>query len=309
MTELLDDAALLAALGGALTPSPAEPDAASVDALHRALAARPAATYPVPPVTIVPFHRDRRWARRGGPLHRLRHPAAVAAAVAVLTTSGVAAAVATNHLPGPTRNVAYDLGLPVTSPALAAVQGTMADLRDALAAGDGPRVRTDAARLRSELALLDAADRSAVEPGADLMLARADATGATTAPTAPGRPPATAGGTAPGTSDPSRPTSGARPAGPSGPGTRTGGAEGAEGADPATTPTATPGTTGTGEGGTPGTSGSADPPGSTTSTTAGSGSPTTTTPGRSDDGSGGGSDDGSGTGDHAVSALPPPGRS
>ena len=89
----------------------------------------------------------RRWGQPGGTLHRLRHPVAAAAAVAVLATGGVAAAaVATDHLPGPTRAVAYDLGLPVTSPALVtAARGTLAELQSALAAGDPGTIRSAAA--------------------------------------------------------------------------------------------------------------------------------------------------------------------
>ena len=153
MTDLLDDATLLAALGEVLAPEPASPGPDAMAALYRALddraAGAVAATGRDGPAPVVPLTPSTRWGRPGGTLHRLRHPVAAAVAVAVLATSGVAAAVATDHLPGPTRAVAYDLGLPVTSPALAAARGTLGQLDAALATGDAARVRTTAALLRS----------------------------------------------------------------------------------------------------------------------------------------------------------------
>ena len=120
MTLTFDDDILLAVLGDALTPEPVEPGAPELAALHRALEIRPADTddddgvqlAPVIPM-FTPSPRSVMWSR----IHRLRHPVAAAVAVGILATSGVAAAgVATDRLPGPTRNVAYALGLPVTSP-------------------------------------------------------------------------------------------------------------------------------------------------------------------------------------------------
>lgn len=127
MTLTFDDDILLAVLGDALTPEPVEPGAPELAALHRALEIRPADTddddgvqlAPVIPM-FTPSPRSVMWSR----IHRLRHPVAAAVAVGILATSGVAAAgVATDRLPGPTRNVAYALGLPVTSPAARIGQG------------------------------------------------------------------------------------------------------------------------------------------------------------------------------------------
>jgi len=181
VTDLLEDATLLAALGEVLAPEPVAPGPDAMAALHRALDDRAAAAVAVATgrdasTPVVPLATSARWGQRGGTLHRLRHPVAAAVAVAVLATSGMAAAaVATDHLPGPTRAVAYDLGLPVTSPALAAARGTLAQLDAALAAGDAVRIRTTSALLRSELADLSPSDRATIQTSAALALARAAA--------------------------------------------------------------------------------------------------------------------------------------
>ena len=184
MTGLLDDTTLLAALGEVLAPEPAAPDAAALAALHRALdlrasvaadpAADPAADRPGS-APVVAIATATGWGRRGGTLHRLRHPVAAAVAVAVLATGGVAAAgVATDHLPGPARSVAYDLGLPVSSPSLATARGTLGQLQAALGAHDPVAVRAAASQLRAEVATLSPADRAAL--GDRLAVALAQAT-------------------------------------------------------------------------------------------------------------------------------------
>ena len=120
-----------------------EPGPEALAELHRALESWLAEDddpilAPVIPM-FAPRHRSIGWAG----IHRLRHPVAALLAVGVLATSGVAAAgVATDHLPGPTRNVAFALGLPVTSPALESARATTVQLQVALADQDAVQVRS-----------------------------------------------------------------------------------------------------------------------------------------------------------------------
>ena len=189
MTTAYDDDILLATLGAALAPEPVVPGPELLAALYEALEARAGGAEDErvsPVVLLAPAGR-----RPGGwsGLRRLRHPVAAAVAVGVLATSGVAAAaVATDHLPGPTRTVAFDLGLPVTSPALEQAKATMTQLRDAIDAGNNPLVRDSAVALRIQLAALSPAERAQIEATAAQLLARADALLAV--PTGPGVPPA-----------------------------------------------------------------------------------------------------------------------
>ena len=324
MTDLLDEATLFAALAESLEPESAAPDAAAIEALHRALERRAgdavaaatgsddAGSGPLAPV--VPLTSTGRWGQRGGPLHRLRHPVAAAVAVAVLATSGVAAAaVATDHLPGPTRAVAYDLGLPVTSPALAATRETLAELQAALATGDVVRTRSSADLLRAELAALSPSDRASIQASAAGTLARADAlvptaagaTGVATGSAATdsgGATPAAGGDGASGNSSSGGPDGGGAGAAPG----AAGAGSGPVGGTTATTvPRSDDGSTGTAPGSDDGGSdggGSDDGSGSTTTTTSPGATTTTTRPDRSDAGGSdaGGSDDGSGSTDDAV---------
>jgi len=175
VTLTFDDDILLAALGDALTPEAVEPGAHELAALHRALEAWPADAddnddvrlAPVIPM-FTPTNRSVTWAR----IHRLRHPVAAAVAVGILATSGVAAAgVATDRLPGPARNVAYALGLPVTSPALESARGTMVQLEAALADHDAVQVRASATLLHTQMAVLSATDLTQIQtPATDLLV-------------------------------------------------------------------------------------------------------------------------------------------
>ena len=298
MTELLDDTMLLAALGEVLAPAPAAPGAEAMAALHRALDDRAAAAVAVATARdglapVVPLTTTARWAQRGGALHRLRHPVAAAVAVAVLATSGAAAAaVATDHLPGPTRAVAFDLGLPVSSPALATARGTLAQLDAAVAAGDAPRVRTTADLLRTELAALSPSDRATIQAAASVALARSDtflgtpSTGTAGPGGAPGGTSTGAGGTTSGTGAPATSGSG---------GTQAGGDDRAgdpTSSDAGSTGSASPGTSEGSGGATPGPDdGSVDGvnggSGSTIPTTAPGSTPTTTGSSGSDDGASG----------------------
>ncbi len=322
MTDLLDDTTLLAALGEVLAPAPAVPDADAMAALHRALDDRGAgavafATGRARPAPVPPPVSSARWGQRGGRIHRLRHPVAAAVAVAVLATGGVAAAgVATDHLPGPTRAVAFDLGLPVTSPALATAQGTLAQLDAALTAGDATRVRATADVLRTELTALSPSDRATIQVLAAAALARADTLLATPTTVTPGTGPAagdpstgpgaTTGGT--GSAPAGTRGTGTSSAGGSHPGgsTSTASASGTAATTPTTAPRSDDGSGGTTPGSDDGSGdGSEDGSGSTTPTTGPGSSPTTTQPRVPDDGGpdDGPSDDGSGSTDNAIMAT------
>ncbi|MHB1487429.1 MAG: hypothetical protein ACYCZM_07740, partial [Acidimicrobiales bacterium] len=87
----------------------------------------------------------------------------------------VGGGIAFDTLPGPLRTVAYDLGLPVSSPALIAAQGAEMTLRQALGARDRTEVASDAALLRQRLGALDSADRLRADPEGIALLAQADA--------------------------------------------------------------------------------------------------------------------------------------
>ncbi len=177
MSEMIDDDVLLSTLGAALAPEPTSPNADQMAALHSALDARSGlASVAVPDAVIVPFHASgRSTGTRSARIHRLRHPVAVLVGVAVLATSGVAAAgVATDTMPAPARHVAYSIGLPVTSPALESARSTMHALDLALQGHDRAAIVASSALLKREIAALSASDRSLVEPAAGRLLASAD---------------------------------------------------------------------------------------------------------------------------------------
>ena len=175
MTQRLDGDVLLAALGSALAPEQVEPGPGAIAALHQALEARRSAAIENGSAVVVAFSPWKRRTASWAGIHRLRQPMAAVVAIGVLATSGVAAAgVATDHLPGPTRNVAYALGLPVTSPALASAQGTIAHLRVALAAHDVTQIQALATLLRTQLASLSAADRDSIKATTTEQLSQAD---------------------------------------------------------------------------------------------------------------------------------------
>jgi hypothetical protein len=109
MNEFHNDDELMALLGDVFLTQAIEPDEAARQQLRDALASDNLVAF----ATAVP---------RGTALRRrLRSHLGLLtlSAAGVLVVGGVAAAaVSTNTLPGPTRAIAYDLGLPVTSPAL-----------------------------------------------------------------------------------------------------------------------------------------------------------------------------------------------
>lgn len=157
MTNLTDDE-VLARLAQALRADPIEPSGATWASLESALAGSLAASP----------------ARNLGLLRGRRVPALAITLVSVLTVSGAAAAaVATNTLPGPLRSLAYNLGLPVTSPALYQAQGEEATLRDTLQSHREARAHAIGEALARRLRTLDRGDRASIVPSADGLLRRA----------------------------------------------------------------------------------------------------------------------------------------
>jgi hypothetical protein len=171
-----NDHELLRSLGMALAPAPVEPGPEELAGLHRALAVWSGET--VSTSSDRARTREGRW--RANVLwmvtaSRVRHSAAAVVAAVVLVTGGVAAAgVATNTLPGPTRAVAFDLGLPVSSPSLVAAQSEITTLQTALDSHDVSAVRSAAAVLRLTMMAMSTTDLDQIEPKASALLAEAD---------------------------------------------------------------------------------------------------------------------------------------
>ncbi|HVC71522.1 MAG TPA: hypothetical protein VNC61_14805 [Acidimicrobiales bacterium] len=115
--------------------------------------------------------------RRAIAWRALRFPPGLVAAGAVFVAAlgAIGGGVAADTLPGPLRTAAYDMGLPVSSPALVTAQGAETALRHALQAGDRMEVVVEAAALRQRLSALDPADRLKVDPEGITLLAKADA--------------------------------------------------------------------------------------------------------------------------------------
>jgi hypothetical protein len=168
----LTDVELLSQLHEALATPPARPDEASLAKLHATLAELELEFEPVAITTAV---RHRSGAQRSATTRRRRFAGRssilVASAVAAALTAGVAAAaVATNTLPGPTRAVAFDLGLPVTSPSLFQAQQTETQLRQSLHHLDGPQSRRLGQQLIGEMQSLNFSDLSQIRASADALL-------------------------------------------------------------------------------------------------------------------------------------------
>ncbi len=91
--------------------------------------------------------------------------------VSLLAGLGViSGAVAADALPGPTRTVAYDLGLPVSSPSLVAAQAAESQLRSAIVRRDRRAVVNGVVKLSRSLGALDAADLRRIDPSAQATL-------------------------------------------------------------------------------------------------------------------------------------------
>jgi len=88
-------------------------------------------------------------------------------AAGVLALGGVAAAaVATNTLPGPTRAIAYDLGLPVTSPALFQARAQLHQLNTANEMHQKQTARNLSRKLIGDLKSLNQSDLSQIRSAA-----------------------------------------------------------------------------------------------------------------------------------------------
>ncbi len=112
--------------------------------------------------------------RRPRPSVRRPTSIAVMSLASVLLVGGAAAAaVATDTLPGPLRNVAYRLGLPVTSPGLHRAEGLAAGLQATLQAHHRAEAHTLATQLQQQLTTLDPQDRRSIESEASALLSAA----------------------------------------------------------------------------------------------------------------------------------------
>lgn len=164
--DLARDDALLATLGAVLSPLPAEPPVASVAALR---------------ASAQMLARD---GRQQGVLTRAaahwRRIAAGGGIVVGVLAGGTGVAFASGSVPEPVRAVAYDLGLPVDSPALSAARHDESRLRHALSQvspgdrGSAATASADAQAMAQQLARLDRGDRSRIgtEPLALITQAR-----------------------------------------------------------------------------------------------------------------------------------------
>jgi hypothetical protein len=168
----LSDVELLSSLRVVLTPAPARPDAKALAQLHATLEELAIEFEPVD-ITTAAQHRvpgrrpDRRRPRRTA----TRSSIVAVGAFAFALTAGVAvAAVATDTLPGPTRAFAYDVGLPVTSPALFKAQQSLERLRQAILAKNVPQEKRLGQELISDLQSLDYSDLTQIRATADTLL-------------------------------------------------------------------------------------------------------------------------------------------
>ncbi len=163
---MIDDHLLLEVLGEALAPDPAEPGASELARLQADLASHrspllegPLSDRPRSPARRRPVPRRLAWA--GG---------AVAAVVIGLAAAGVR----TDVLPGPLRTAAFDIGLPVSSPALVATRGDLSKLDAVLGTGRAASIRAVATKVRGDLQTLDPGERQGVVGTAEALLAEAD---------------------------------------------------------------------------------------------------------------------------------------
>jgi hypothetical protein len=161
VNEFRDDDEILTLLKEAFPPQHLKPDHEAREHLRNALAND----------IVVPLSpsrsRDARRRRRFG-----SHASAlVLCTVGVLTLGGAAAAaVATNTLPGPTRAWAYDLDLPVTSPALYQAHQQLHELDSAIAHHRASVARQLGRGLVHDLTLLNHTDLSQIRAQAQKAL-------------------------------------------------------------------------------------------------------------------------------------------
>lgn len=161
---MIDDARLLELLGDALAPGPAEPGPAELALLHDDLASRRSR------LTATASAPSGSSARRRPAPRRLVWAGAAAAVLVGLAAAGVR----TDRLPGPLRTAAFDIGLPVSSPALVATRGDLSQLGAVLGTGRTASIRAAASKVRGDLQNLDPDERQLVERSATTLLAQAD---------------------------------------------------------------------------------------------------------------------------------------
>lgn len=164
------DAELMDALGTILSPRPLVPDQVTLDRLHATIN-----TLNLEPVVLA-----RRWPRvLTGFRRRIANHTSllIITTASLLLTGGVAAAaVITDKLPGPTRAIAYDLGLPVTSPALFNARQNLEQLKtfvsghDAKQARKSSQARKLARQLAQDMKGLDHGDLAQIQDSADGVL-------------------------------------------------------------------------------------------------------------------------------------------
>lgn len=125
------DTELMAMLGSALSPPSTTPDGVTLARLHATLADLANESNPATPSRL---RRSKSFAGLRGQV--VRRTSVIAAAMLLLTGGVATAAVATDTLPGPTRNIAYALGLPVTSPGLFEARANLNELKLSIAEGN-----------------------------------------------------------------------------------------------------------------------------------------------------------------------------
>lgn len=154
MNHRRDDDELMALLGEVFPTTSLTPDAQARQHLLDALALDNVVALN----TNTPASRRRR-------LFGSRVSALTISVAGVLSLGGVAAAaVATNTLPGPTRAIAYDLGLPVTSPALFQARAQLHNVNAATSKHHTKVARELAKGLIKDLKLLNQNDLSQIRP-------------------------------------------------------------------------------------------------------------------------------------------------
>ena len=121
------DTELMAMLSGALSPAPVMPDQVTLARLRATLTELSRESSPIVATRVA---RTKGFAGLRGRV--ARHTSLVAVATLLLTGGVATAGVATDTLPGPTRNLAYDLGLPVTSPGLYHARANLEQLKQSI---------------------------------------------------------------------------------------------------------------------------------------------------------------------------------
>lgn len=160
------DAEILTLLGGALSATPAAPDAETLARLHMTLDAISTESGPLVTARARPAWAFGRLRRRVA-----QRASVVAVAAAVILTGGVAtAAVATDTLPGPTRNIAYDLGLPVTSPGLYQARQNLNQLKTSIVQGNRKAQARWGGQLQHDLKSLNDVDLAQIRVPARSLL-------------------------------------------------------------------------------------------------------------------------------------------